>query len=179
VKIDIFKKSSKHLNIIVFDLFIWVMKVSIWAIGKTDEKYLEEGINKYLKRLKHYTQLSYEEFKDVKAGQFPTETLKREADMILTKLKSEDILVLLDEKGQSYDSVQFASYLEKMQVQSTKSIVFLIGGAYGHHETIRLRANHLVSLSKMTFSHQMVRLFLVEQVYRAYTIIKNEKYHNI
>lgn len=167
------------MNKIVFELFIWVMKVSIWSIGKTDEKYLEEGINKYLKRLKHYTQISYEEFKDVKAGQFPTETLKREAEMVLSKLKSEDILVLLDEKGQSYDSVQFGAYLEKMQVQSTKSLIFLIGGAYGHHELIRIRANHLISLSKMTFSHQMVRLFLVEQIYRGYTIIKNEKYHNI
>lgn len=167
------------MNIIVFHLLYLVMKVSIWAIGKTDEKYLEEGINKYLKRLKHYTQLSYEEFKDVKAAQLPSDTLKREAEMIITRLKLDDILVLLDEKGQTYDSVQFAAYLEKMQVQSTKSIVFLIGGAFGHHEIIRSRANHLVSLSKMTFSHQMVRLFLIEQVYRAYTIIKNEKYHNI
>ena len=154
------------------------MKVSIWAIGKTDEKYLDEGITKYLKRLKHYTQLTYEEFKDVKASQLPTETLKREAEMILSKLKSDDILVLLDEKGQSYDSVQFAAYLEKMQVQSTKSIIFLIGGAYGHHELIRNRANHLISLSKMTFSHQMIRLFIVEQFYRAFTILKNEPYHH-
>ena len=155
------------------------MKVTIWAIGKTNEKFLIEGVDKYLKRLKHYCKLDYEEFKDVKPALQPEETTKREAEMILSRLKNDDILVLLDENGTMYDSVSFASYLEKAQVQSTKNIVFLIGGAFGHHSIIREKANHTISLSKMTFSHQMVRLFLVEQVYRGFTIIKNEKYHNI
>lgn len=154
------------------------MKISIWCIGKTDEKYLEDGISKYLKRLTHYTRISLDIFKDVKPGQTAEETLKREADLIFSKLKSDDILILMDEKGESYTSVQFASYLEKLQVQAGKHIIFLIGGAFGHHSSIRSRANHSISLSKMTFSHQMVRLFLAEQIYRAFTIIRNEKYHN-
>lgn len=154
------------------------MKISIWCIGKTDEKYLIEGVDKYLQRLKHYTKLDYEVFKDVKPGQTSEETLKREAEVILAKLKADDTLILMDEKGEMYDSVKFAGYIEKLQVQAHKHVVFLIGGAFGHHSTIRARANYMISLSKMTFSHQMVRLFLVEQIYRAFTIIRNEKYHN-
>jgi 23S rRNA (pseudouridine1915-N3)-methyltransferase len=154
------------------------MKISIWCIGKTDEKYLVEGIDKYLQRLKHYTKVEYDVIKDVKPGQTSEETLKREAEMILAKLKPEDTLILMDERGDMYDSVKFAAYIEKLQIQAQKHIVFLIGGAFGHHTLVRNRANHLISLSKMTFSHQMVRLFLVEQIYRAFTIIRNEKYHN-
>lgn len=154
------------------------MKISIWCIGKTDEKYLVEGIDKYLQRLKHYSKVEYDVIKDVKPGQTPEETLKREAEVVLAKLKPEDTLILMDERGEMYDSVKFASYIEKLQIQAQKHVVFLIGGAFGHHTLIRNRANHLISLSKMTFSHQMVRLFLVEQIYRAFTIIRNEKYHN-
>lgn len=155
------------------------MKFTIWAIGKTDEKYLDEGIKKYLSRLKHYTNVDYEEFKSVKSGQTPEETLKREADVILSKLKPEDTLILLDEHGQMFDSVGFSEYIERFQIQSHKNVVFLIGGAFGHHKTIRERSNQMISLSKMTFSHQMVRLFIAEQLYRAFTIIRNEKYHNV
>ncbi len=154
------------------------MKISIWCIGKTDEKYIEDGIAKYLKRLTHYSRISMDVFKDVKPGQQAEETLKREAELVLSKLKSDDFLILMDEKGDTYTSVQFAAYIEKLQIQSGKHIIFLIGGAFGHHASVRNRANHSISLSKMTFSHQMVRLFLVEQIYRAFTIIKNEKYHN-
>jgi 23S rRNA (pseudouridine1915-N3)-methyltransferase len=155
------------------------MKFTIWAIGKTDEKYLDEGIKKYLSRLKHYTNVDYEEIKAVKSGQTPEETLKREAEVILAKLKSDDTLILLDEQGQMFDSVGFAAYIERFQIQAHKNVVFLIGGAFGHHKTIRERSNQMISLSKMTFSHQMVRLFLAEQLYRAFTIIRNEKYHNV
>jgi len=155
------------------------MKLSIWAIGKTDEKYLEEGIEKYIKRLKHYVSLEYEVFKDVKPGINADETSRREAEMILAKIKPEHHLIIMDERGKQYDSVAWSDYLMKCQLRSLKQVTLLIGGAYGHHELIRQRANDSISLSKMTFSHQMVRLFLVEQVYRAYTIIKNEKYHNI
>lgn len=154
------------------------MKISIWCIGKTDEKYLVEGIDKYLLRLKHYSKIEYEVFKDVKPGQTSEETLKREAELIFTKLKPEDTLILMDEKGEMFDSVKFALYIEKLQIQAHKHVIFLIGGAFGHHFSIKNRANYLISLSKMTFSHQMVRLFLVEQIYRAFTIIRNEKYHN-
>jgi len=155
------------------------MQISIWSIGKTQEKYLKEGVDKYLKRLSHYTKIYYEEWKDVKPGVTPEKTTKREAEMILTKLKTDDILIILDEKGKEFTSIGLAGFLEKLQIQSSKNIVMLIGGAYGHHELIRDRSQYALSLSKMTFSHQMVRLFLVEQVYRAFTIIRNEKYHNV
>ena len=154
------------------------MKISLWCIGKTDEKYLVEGIDKYLTRLKHYTKIEYEVLKDVRPGQTPEETLKREADLILSKLKADDVLVIMDERGQAYDSIGFAQYVQKLQNTSAKNVVFLIGGAFGHYDTIRQRAQHAISLSRMTFSHQMVRLFLVEQLYRAFTIIRGEKYHN-
>ncbi len=154
------------------------MKIAIWSIGKTDEKYLKDGIDKYLNRLQHYTKIEYIEFKDVKAAQTAHETIEREAQSILIKLKADDYLIILDEKGSEYSSIQLSQFIEKLQLQSRRSVVLLIGGAYGHHQMIRNRANATLSLSKMTFSHQMVRLFLVEQVYRAYTIIKNEKYHN-
>ncbi len=154
------------------------MKILIWTIGKTNENYLEEGIRKYLKRLQHYGRIEYEEYKDVKAGINAEETLKREAELVLNKIKSDDVLVLLDENGEMYSSEQFSKYIEKLQLHSNKSVIFLVGGAFGHHATVKARANHMVSLSKMTFSHQMVRLFLVEQIYRAFTILHNEKYHN-
>lgn len=154
------------------------MKFTIWTIGKTDEKYIEEGIKKYLNRLKHYTRLEYEELKDVKTNQNVEEILKKEADIVLSRLKPDDTLILMDEKGQMFDSTGFSEYINKLQIQSHKNVIFLIGGAFGHHKLIRERSNGMISLSKMTFSHQMVRIFLVEQKYRAFTILRNEKYHN-
>ena len=152
--------------------------MAIWVIGKTNDTYLKNGIEKYNDRLKHYTKLEFEEIKDVKPGQTIEETKKREADLIISKLKQEDILILMDEKGEMYDSISFSRYIEKLQVQANKNVIMLIGGAYGHHDIVRKRSNHMISLSKMTFSHQMIRLFLVEQIYRAFTIMRYEKYHN-
>lgn len=154
------------------------MQISVWAIGKTQDKYLREGMEKYQMRLHHYTKWLYEEFKDVKPSSVSEETTKREAEMILSRLRPEDFLILLDERGKEMTSKGFADYIERHQNQSTRHIVLLIGGAFGHHQIIRDRAQGLISLSKMTFSHQMIRLFLLEQVYRAFTIIRNEKYHN-
>lgn len=168
---------TKHTDICHFSE-LYDMKISIWSIGKTNDAYLQTGIVKYLSRLKHYTKLEYEEFKDVKPGQTADETKKREAELFLSKIKVEDVVILLDERGKHYDSEEFANFLEGHSVNSTKHIIFIIGGAFGHHDMLRTRANQLLSLSKMTFSHQMVRLFFTEQLYRAYTIIKNEKYHN-
>jgi len=155
------------------------MKIEFWYIGKTNEKYLIQGIDIFEKRLKHYCKFSSVCLKDVKPGQTSEETKKREADMVLSKLSSSDYLVLLDEIGDSYSSPSFSKLIEKLQLQSSKKIIFLIAGAFGAHETLQNRADKLLSLSKMTFSHQMVRLFFVEQLYRAFTIIRNEKYHNI
>lgn len=156
------------------------MKIELWAIGKTNEKYLEEGIAIYLKRLKHYVNFEFIIIPDVKqAGSLNSNQLKtKEGETITSKLKNEDFLILLDEKGDAFTSEAFATFLEQKIQLSYKKIVFLIGGAYGFSETLYERANGKLALSKMTFSHQMVRLFFVEQLYRAMTILRNEPYHN-
>jgi 23S rRNA (pseudouridine1915-N3)-methyltransferase len=154
------------------------MQISVWVIGKTQDKYLKEGMDKYMGRLQHYTKFRYEELKDVKPSQSHEETMKREAEMVLSRLRPEDSLILLDERGQEFSSKGFADFMERHQNQATRHMVMLVGGAFGHHPLIRERAQSQVSLSRMTFSHQMIRLFLLEQIYRAFTIIRNEKYHN-
>lgn len=156
------------------------MKTALWAIGKTNEKYLEEGISIYLKRLKHYLDFELVIIPDVKqAGNLnPIQLKMKEGELVLARLKKEDVLILLDEKGDLYTSEAFANFLEQKMQLSHKRVVFLIGGAFGFSEALLERANGKVSLSKMTFSHQMVRLFFVEQLYRAMTILRNEPYHN-
>lgn len=156
------------------------MKIELWALGKTNEKYLEEGIFIYLKRLKHYLNFEFILMPDIKqAGHLNANQLKiKEGEMILTRLKQEDFLILLDEKGDAYTSEAFANFLEQKLQLSYKRLVFLIGGAFGFSDALYERANSKLSLSKMTFSHQMIRLFFVEQLYRAMTILKNEPYHN-
>jgi 23S rRNA (pseudouridine1915-N3)-methyltransferase len=108
----------------------------------------------------------------------PDELKKKEGEMMLTKLSTDDFFVLMDENGKDYTSVDFAQYLEKQMIQGKKRMIFVIGGAYGFSKDAYDRANHKISLSKMTFSHQMIRLFFVEQLYRAMTILKGEPYHN-
>jgi 23S rRNA (pseudouridine1915-N3)-methyltransferase len=155
------------------------MKVELWAIGKTDIDYLKEGISVYEKRLKHYTTFEIVVLSDVKNPPVSSEQLKiKEGDMILAKLQKDDFLVVMDEAGKQFTSTEFAAFLEKKQVESTKKMVFLIGGAFGFSEAIYARANYKMAFSKMTFTHQMIRLIFVEQLYRAFTIIKGEKYHN-
>jgi 23S rRNA (pseudouridine1915-N3)-methyltransferase len=154
------------------------MKFSLLVIGKTNEKYLEEGIKIYDSRLKNYTKFDIIEVRDIKGFQNPEDLKKKEADVFLEKIKDDDVLVLLDENGKSFSSIEFSQWIENQQIRSVKHVVFIIGGAYGVHELIRQRSNLVLSFSKMTFSHQMIRLFFVEQLYRAFTIIKNEKYHN-
>ncbi|MDF1698111.1 MAG: 23S rRNA (pseudouridine(1915)-N(3))-methyltransferase RlmH [Saprospiraceae bacterium] len=154
------------------------MKVEFWYIGKTNEKYLGQGIQIFEKRLRHYCKYASVCIRDVKPGQNSRETKARESEVILSKLSASDYLVLLDEVGESFTSEQFALQVEKYQMQGSKRIVFLVAGAFGADEKLQKRANKLLSLSKMTFSHQMIRLFFLEQLYRAFTIIRNEKYHN-
>jgi len=154
------------------------MKVEFWYIGKTNEKYLDQGIKIFEKRLGHYCKFSSVCIKDVKPGQNSTETKQRECEVILSKLTNSDYLVLLDEKGEMFTSEKFATQIEKFQMQSSKKIIFLVAGAFGADDKLQKRADKLISLSKMTFSHQMIRLFFVEQLYRAFTILRNEKYHN-
>jgi len=154
------------------------MKISFWVVGKTSEKYLTEGMQMYIGRLKHYARLDFIEFKDVKVTASHAELSKQESAQFLGKIQSEDFVVLLDENGRQFSSVAFAGFLEQKMIGSPKNIIFIVGGAYGHHQLLKSRADLILSLSELTFSHQMVRLIFLEQLYRAFTIIRNEKYHN-
>lgn len=156
------------------------MKITLIAVGKTEDKYLIEGIDKYLSRLKHYINFNMIVIPELKNTKNLTEAQQksREAELILKQLNNVDIVVLLDENGKKYSSVAFAQYLNKQMIGSVQHLVFVIGGPYGFHESIYHRSNSSTSLSEMTFSHQMVRLFFIEQLYRAFTILKNEPYHH-
>ncbi len=154
------------------------MKIAIISIGKTNEKYLEEGMKIYQKRLIHYTNFEYLELKDAKPTNDIALLKNTESKSFLSQINKDDFLVLLDEHGSEFSSIGLSKYLEQMQNQSIKRMVFVIGGAFGFGEEILARSNAKISLSKLTFSHQMVRLFFMEQLYRAFTIIRGEKYHN-
>lgn len=156
------------------------MKIDLWWIGKTKPPYLETGISDYVNRISHYASFSVSTLPEVKnaANLRPDILKKKEAELVISRLEPEIFLILLDENGQQYDSAGFATYLEELMNRSVKRVVFLIGGAYGFDESLYARATSKISLSRMTFSHQMVRLFFTEQLYRAFTIINNEKYHN-
>ncbi len=155
------------------------MKIELWVIGKTAFKYLDEGINIYEKRLKHYVNFEIVTLPDIKNPPLSTEALKtKEGELILNKLTKDDVLILLDENGKQLTSIDFSKFIETQQNNATKRIIFQIGGAFGFSDAVYARANQKMSLSKMTFSHQMIRLFFVEQLYRSFTILKGEKYHN-
>ena len=156
------------------------MKVKFLVIGKTTDKYLLPGIEEYNKRINRYCNYDYIELSGVRLGRSATakETKKKEEDIILTKLEKSDFLVLLDEKGKEFTSIDFSFFLKNHQMLATKRVVFLIGGAFGFSDAIYKRANTKIALSQMTFTHQMVRLIFTEQLYRAFTITKGEKYHH-
>ena len=156
------------------------MKVLLLQVDKTQDSYLAEGLQVYQKRLDNYCtfqDMTINMPKEVRQRSF-SEQKKAEATQILKQLKAEDVLVLLDEKGKEYTSVEFAGFLRQRQNSSVKRLIFLIGGPFGFDDEIYKRANFKLSLSKMTFSHQMVRLFFLEQLYRGFTILKGEKYHH-
>ena len=156
------------------------MKVKLIVIGKTKSKFLLDGEGEYQKRLKHYCKFSELIISDIKnAGKLSKKELKeREGNLILESIKNSDYVILLDDKGITLSSIEFSEFLNKKMASSTNELVFIIGGAFGFSESVYQRANIKLSLSKMTFSHQMVRLIFKEQLYRAFTIIKNEKYHH-
>ena len=150
-------------------------------MGKTAFPYINDGIAIYRKRLGFYIPFSMVELPDVKnASSLSSEQLReKEGDSILKAVRQNDALLLLDERGESYSSVQWAAFLERqMVVNPGRDITFAIGGAYGFSEKVYKRADGMISLSRMTFSHQMVRLIFIEQLYRAFTIIKGEPYHH-
>jgi 23S rRNA (pseudouridine1915-N3)-methyltransferase len=156
------------------------MKIKLLLLGKTDIDYIQLGITEYEKRIKHY--LPYESIvlpalKNV-AGYSPSEIKIREAEQIMKSIAVSDFLVLLDEKGKELSSVEFSGFLSQRFSSGIKSLVFIVGGAYGVSETIKKKSNVILSLSQMTFSHQMVRLFFLEQLYRGLTILNNESYHH-
>mgnify|MGYP001045011270 FL=1 len=156
------------------------MKIKLIVVGKTDATYIQEGITAYLSRLKHYIKFELEVIPDIKSRKNKTEIQQKEEEgqQILKKLDAGDWLVLLDENGKAMSSVAFSEFIEQKMIQSVKTLVFVIGGPYGFSQEVYGRANQKLALSKMTFSHQMVRLFFVEQVYRAFTILKKEPYHH-
>jgi 23S rRNA (pseudouridine1915-N3)-methyltransferase len=150
------------------------------VIGKNDEAWLAQGISEYLKRLGHYLNFEIQVIPDLKnAKNLTTDTLKeKEGEIILDKFNNSDYVILLDDKGKQHSSSEFSSFLEKLMGSGYKRVVFVVGGAFGFSEKVYKRANNQLSLSKMTLTHQMVRLFFVEQLYRAMTIMRGERYHH-
>ena len=156
------------------------MNIKLIVVSKTDIPYLQTGIDEYVGRLKHYCDFEIVVIPALKnLGKISAEEIKeREGQLILKQLDKVDHVVLLDEHGREYTSVGFSEYLQKQMNAGIRTIVFVIGGAFGFSPSVYAKATHKVSLSQMTFNHQMVRLFFVEQLYRAYTILHHEKYHN-
>ena len=156
------------------------MKISLVVIGKTDANYFSEAIREYQNRLVHYIPFEMQVIPDIKNAKNLSESQQKEkeGELILKSLQAGDYLVLLDEKGKEFTSMQFASYLEKKMHTVSRRLVFVIGGPYGFSEAVYQAASEKGSLSKMTFSHQMIRLIFVEQIYRAMTILNNEPYHH-
>ncbi len=156
------------------------MKITLLLVGKTAFPYINEGIAIYEKRLQHYINYSRIEIPELKGVQaMSQEQIKeKEGELILKHIKAPDSVILLDERGSTFTSLEWASHLEKKINYEGKDIVFVIGGAYGFSKKVYERANGKISLSRMTFSHQIIRVIFLEQLYRAFTIIKGEPYHH-
>ncbi|TGV04587.1 23S rRNA (pseudouridine(1915)-N(3))-methyltransferase RlmH [Flavivirga rizhaonensis] len=156
------------------------MTIKLLAIGKTDNKNLQSLIDEYTKRLGFYIKFSLEIIPDIKNAKnlSKKQQKQKEGELIINKLNMSDVLILLDENGKQLDSIEFSNYLQKHMNSGIKQLVLVIGGPYGFSEDVYNKSNGKISLSKMTFSHQMVRLFIIEQLYRGFTILKNEPYHH-
>ncbi|MDN3707556.1 23S rRNA (pseudouridine(1915)-N(3))-methyltransferase RlmH [Myroides ceti] len=156
------------------------MNIKLLAIGKTDNKSLQALIDDYTKRLSFYIKFDMEIIPDIKNAKNLSENQQKEkeGEMILSKINTTDQLILLDENGKSFTSMGFSEELQKKMNSGIKTLVFVIGGPYGFSEEVYKKANGKISLSEMTFSHQMIRLFFIEQLYRGFTILKNEPYHH-
>lgn len=156
------------------------MKIETWFIGKTTPTYLQVGVDDFYQRIKKYIPFETVIIPDIKDGGSYSviDKLNKEGKKVLQKLTIQDYLILLDEGGKEYSSLQFSQFIEKELNKSHKKLIFLVGGSYGFSNELQERANFKISMSKMTFSHQMVRLFFLEQLYRGFTILHNEPYHN-
>ena len=161
------------------DIAYLSMKIALLTVGKTDRDWVKQGMDIYVSRLKHYIPFSIIEIPELKnVSSLSKEQIKtKEGELILKNIRPNDDLILLDEHGKELSSVEFARLLQDKISYIGKDIVFVIGGAYGFSEEVYKRANSKLSLSRMTFSHQMVRAIFAEQIYRAFTIIKGEPYH--
>ena len=156
------------------------MKIKLLCIGKTDDKNLRELIAIYRKRLGFYINFEIEIIPDLKKAKNLSEEQQKEkeGELILNCIKQQEMLVLFDENGKEFSSVSFSKYLQKKMNSGIKTLIFVVGGPYGFSEAVYSRASGKISMSRMTFSHQMIRLFAVEQLYRAFTILRNEPYHH-
>jgi 23S rRNA (pseudouridine1915-N3)-methyltransferase len=156
------------------------MKITLIFVGKTIKPFLIEGEKEFDNRLKHYIKIEEIVIPELKnVSKLSIEEIKiKEGELILSKIQSTDTVILLDDKGVSYSSEEFSNWIEQHQIRATKNLVMIVGGAYGFSKFVYERAQQKLSLSRMTFSHQMIRLILKEQIYRAYTIIKGEPYHH-
>lgn len=155
------------------------MKMKIIAIGKTTQEFVLQGIEFYLKRIRPYIKLEYQELRTSTSRSLSaSEIQKLESRLLLDALKSDETLILLDEKGHNFSSVSFSQYLQHLMQSQHKTLVFAIGGAYGFSDDVKRTAHSIVSLSSMTFPHELVRLLLLEQIYRALTILQNHPYHH-
>lgn len=156
------------------------MNIRLIAIGKTDNKSLQTLIDDYIKRLSFYVKFDLEIIPDIKNAKNLSEAQQKEkeGELILSKISATDQLILLDENGKTFSSVAFSDYLQKKMNAGIKTLVFVIGGPYGFSDLVYQKSQGKVSLSEMTFSHQMVRLFVIEQIYRGFTILRNEPYHH-
>ncbi len=156
------------------------MNITLVLVGRTTQEPLQKLIDTYVGRLQHYATFQVETIKDLTANNLTTDQIKaKEGELILKKIPSSAYLILLDERGKMYSSVDFATFLQQTnQTYPSKNICFVVGGAFGFSQNVYARADAMLSLSKMTFTHQMIRLLFVEQLYRAFTIINGEKYHH-
>ena len=156
------------------------MKITLLTVGKTDKDWVKQGLDIYVSRLKHYIPFVMTEIPELKnVSSLSTEQIKtKEGELILKNVKPNDDVILLDERGKQYTSVELAKVLQDKISYIGKDITFVIGGAYGFSQEVYSRANSKISLSKMTFSHQMVRAIVAEQIYRAFTIIRGKPYHH-
>lgn len=156
------------------------MKIKLLVIGKTAQKYVDDGCQVFFKRLLHYTNFEFQVIQDKKNINKlqPEQRKQEEGALILKNLQTTDMVILLDENGKSYSSLNFAQFIEQQQIKAVNQIVFVVGGAFGFSSDVYEIANMKMQLSAMTFSHQLIRLIFAEQLYRAFTIIKGEPYHN-
>ncbi|HAK00490.1 MAG TPA: 23S rRNA (pseudouridine(1915)-N(3))-methyltransferase RlmH [Bacteroidales bacterium] len=156
------------------------MKITLLNMGKISDSYLKEGIEKYFGRLKHYTQIEIHDLELPAKWQKlpPLELKKKEADLQLKWIEKADCVVLLDESGRQFGSLEFSTFIQQKQLQSIRHLMFVSGGSWGFDTTIYEKAHLKISLSKMTFPHHLVRLIFLEQLYRAFTLLRNEPYHN-